>query len=59
MLKVQQRMASHDEEQNTGIAEAHVDERKLCIRCGTPLGADLRCPACFERDGAGGPEVNG
>jgi len=31
------------------IAEAYVAERRLCIRCGTPLDAELRCPACFER----------
>lgn len=38
------------------IAESYTAERRLCIRCGTPLDEELRCPACFEREGAGGSE---
>lgn len=34
------------------IAESYIAERRLCIRCGTPLDEELRCPACFEREGA-------
>lgn len=34
------------------IAELYYTERGLCIRCGMPLDEDMRCPACFERDGA-------
>jgi hypothetical protein len=34
------------------IAESYADERKLCLRCGTRLDTEGRCPACFERDGA-------
>lgn len=39
------------------IAEVYIAERGLCIRCGTPLDEELRCPACFEREGAGQEEV--
>lgn len=34
------------------IAESYDTERRLCVRCGTPLDETLRCPACFEREGA-------
>ncbi|MBN2389296.1 MAG: hypothetical protein JXR84_01150 [Anaerolineae bacterium] len=32
------------------IAESYADERKLCIRCGTPLDEDMRCPVCCKRE---------
>lgn len=41
------------------IAESYNGERRLCIRCGTPLDEELRCPACFERDGASKSEGDG
>jgi len=59
MLKLARRFAGIQNELTgaTGelaeITEAYAEERKVCIRCGTPLDESLRCPACFERDGAG------
>ena len=64
MIKLAKRFAGIQDELTgaTGelahIAEAYIEERGLCLRCGTQLDEELRCPACFERDGAGGPEVN-
>jgi len=36
-------------------------KRRACLRCGTILDENERCPACFERDGAGksAPEGRG
>lgn len=39
------------------IAESYNAERKLCLRCGTLLDEDMRCPACLERDSANISEV--
>lgn len=63
ILKLARRFAGIQDElvgatgELANIAEAYEAERRLCIRCGTPLDAELRCPACFEREGAGRAEV--
>jgi hypothetical protein len=39
------------------IAEDYETERRLCLRCGTPLDAELRCSVCYKRDHLGRGDV--
>lgn len=41
------------------VAEAYEAERKLCMRCGNTLDAELRCPVCYKSDHLGKDDVGG